>query len=153
MDDEGRHYESDEEVEELARRVETCAIDPDQFRHGHHLAVALLYALRHTESEALALMRASLLRLLDHHGLGAQVYHETITAFWVRRVSAFADASGRARPLHQLANELAALCGNSRLVFDYYSKELIDSPEARARWTEPDLKPFDFDRDGQDDKD
>ena len=141
----GNIYATDEEVEDLLRRVETCVINPDDFKHGHHLAVALIYALRQDETGALTHMRSSLLRLLDHHGLGAQVYHETITAFWIKRVCAFVrDAGPAARPIHELANELAARCRDPRLIFDYYSKELIDSADARAAWMEPDLRPFDF---------
>jgi hypothetical protein len=140
----GKFFETDEEVADLLRRVETCVIDPDEFKHVHHLAVALLYALRLTEHEALVRMRESLLRLLNHHGLGAQVYHETLTAFWIRRVCAFVRDAQPGRPISELANALSAQCGDPRLVFNYYSKELIDSQEARDGWMEPDLRPFDF---------
>jgi hypothetical protein len=137
-------YTSDEEVEGVLRRFEAGEFVPDDFKHRHHLDAALLYVLRHGEAEALALMRGSLLRFLSGHGLGESVYHETITAFWVRRVAAFVACAQTGRPVHELANELARECADPRLVFDYYSRELIDSKEARAGWVEPDLKEFDF---------
>ena len=43
-----------------------------------------------------------------------------------------------------LTNALAEECGASGLVFDYYSRGLIDSEAARRAWREPDLKPLDF---------
>ena len=137
-------YASGEEVREVLRRFDACEFAADAFRHRHHLDVALVYVLRLPEPEALALMRGSLLRFLSGHGLGESVYHETITAFWVRRVAAFVASSPRGLALHQLANELARACADPRLIFDYYSRELIDSPEARAGRVEPDLKGFDF---------
>jgi hypothetical protein len=142
--DAGAFYETDAEVESLLRRFETCAVPPSDFKHRQHLTVALLYLLRFPALEAHARMRASLLRLLKHHRIEAPVYHETLTVFWLRRVRAFIDGAGASRPVHELANELATVCADSRLVFDYYSKELIDSEGARARWVEPDLKALDF---------
>ncbi len=72
------------------------------------------------------------------------VYHETITVFWLKRVRAFIERAGHGRALAELANELAESCGDSRLVFDYYSKELVGSEGARRGLVEPDLKPLDF---------
>lgn len=140
----GRAYESDEEVEEVLRRVESCALVPDEFRHREHLVVALLYLLRPAGLDAHERLRESILRLLRHHQLDERIYHETITVFWLRRVRAFADVADLSRPVHELANELAERCADSRLIFDYYSKEVVDSEEARAGWVEPDLKPLDF---------
>ena len=137
-------YASDEEVESVLRRFEACEFAPDDFKHRHHLDVALLYLLRHSEREAHGRMRSSLLTFLEGHGLGASVYHETITAFWMKRVLAFVERAGRDRPLHELSNELARECADPSIIFDYYSHELINSREARAGWVEPDLKEFDF---------
>ena len=78
------------------------------------------------------------------HGVDPGKYHETVTLFWVRRVRAFAGPPGAGRALAWLANELARECGDSRLVYDYYSKSLLDTEEARTGWVEPDLKAFDF---------
>ena len=140
----GSVFESDKELEDLLRRFESCAISPSEFKHRQHLTVALIYVVRDSERGAHARMRGSLRRLLEHHGIGAQVYHETLTAFWLRRVRAFADGADLSRPLHELANGLCEQCGDSRLVFDYYSKAVIDSDEGRAGRVEPDLKAFDF---------
>jgi hypothetical protein len=143
--DEGAAYRSDEEVEEVLRSFEGCTLSPDEFKHRPHLTVALAYALRHPEAEALALMRQSIRRFIGHHGIPPDVYHETLTVFWVRRVLAFvAGRAGGGGTLCGLANALAKECGDSRLVYEYFSKELIDSAAARGRWVEPDLKPLDF---------
>ena len=142
--DEGARYRTDAEVEDLLRSLESCEITPDAFKHRGHLTAALVYLLRLSEREAHERMRESILRLLRHHRIEEPVYHETITAFWLRRVRAFINAADQGRPLHELASELAESCGDARLIFDYYSKEVIDSEEARAGWVEPDLKAFDF---------
>ena len=137
-------YEADEEVEEVLRRFESGALSPAEFKHRQHLTVALLYLLRLPEREAHARMRDTILRFLAHHRLGAGVYHETITAFWLRRVRSFVRGADARRPLHELANELINECADSRLVFEYFSRELIETNEARSAWVEPDLKALDF---------
>jgi len=143
MTDEVKPFVKDEDVLEVVRKFEACEYAPDDFGHKLHLTVALVYILDSSYAEALESMRRGLRRFVEHHKLSG-VYHETLTVFWVRRVRAFAERSDRARGLTRLANDLNAACADSRLVFDYYTKERIDSDEARARWLDSDLKPLDF---------
>ena len=143
MTNEVKPYVNDEDVLEVVRKFESCEYAPDDFGHKLHLTVALVYLLDSSYAGALKRMRQSLRRFVEHHKLSG-VYHETLTVFWVRRVRAFAEQSDRARGLTRLANDLNDACADSRLVFDYYTKERIDSDEARAHWLDSDLKPLDF---------
>ena len=137
-------YRDDAEVEEVVRRFEDCELSPEEFKHRPHLTVALSYLLRFSEEEALARMRRSILGFIEHHDIPREVYHETLTVFWVRRVRAFVSREGRGRTLRELANELARACGDPRLVHEYFSEALIKSEAARVGWVEPDRKPLDF---------
>jgi hypothetical protein len=137
-------YRNADEVEEVVRRFESCETRPDDFKHGSHLVVALRYLLDSTDADALERMRKGLYRFLWTHGINQSVYHETLTVFWLKRVRAFIKHTGTRRTLAKLANSLLEECADSRLVYTYYSKELIDSDSARHAWTEPDLKPLDF---------
>ena len=125
-------------------RFESCEFPPDSFNHRPHLTVALCYLLRSSDSDALERLRCSLARYIKAHGITPTLYHETITVFWLRRVRAFIERAGAGRSLAELANELLEECAGSRLIFDYYGKELIDSERARRGWVEPDLRPLDF---------
>jgi hypothetical protein len=143
MTAEVKPFETDEDVLEVVRKFESCEYAPDDFGHRLHLTVALVYLFDSPYAEALERMRRSLRRFVGHHKLSG-VYHETLTVFWVRRVQAFVEESDRGRGLTTLANELNEACADSRLVFDYYTKERIDSDKARAYWLDSDLKPLDF---------
>ncbi|MBC7931579.1 MAG: hypothetical protein H7Z38_13550 [Rubrivivax sp.] len=145
MADEAQHlYRDDTEVEEVVLRFESCEFPPDDFNHRPHLTVALCYLLRSSDTDALGRLRMNLARYIKAHGITPTLYHETITAFWLKRVRGFIERAGASRPLAELANELSDECSDSRLVFQYYSKELIDSESARRGWVEPDLRPLDF---------
>ena len=136
-------YESDAEVSEVVRRFESCEFAPDDFKHRLHLAVALVYLLDFPYHVALERMRQGLHHFVEHHKLSG-VYHETLTVFWMRRVQAFLEQADRTRGLANLANELSDTCADPRVVFDYYSRERLESDKARAYWLDSDLKPLDF---------
>ena len=138
------HFRSDAELEALVRRFEDCAIAPAEFTHRAHLAVALWYLTHAPHGEAAALMRAGLLRFITHNGVEPQKYNETITLFWLKLVQHFLEHAGADRPLPALANELLARFSNSQLLFAHYSRALVQTPEAKADWLEPDVRPLDF---------
>jgi hypothetical protein len=135
-------YVNEDEVEAVVRGFEACTTPPTDFKHHSHLTVALWYLRRLGMKEATAHMRESLFRFINHHG--AQGYNETITIFWLRLVGRFLDGRPPESSMLELANELTDAYKDSRLIFEYYSRELLSSPEAKARWVEPDLRPLDF---------
>ena len=137
-------YSSDVEVLEVVRSFESCELPPADFNHREHLLVALCYLLRMGDAEALARLRTGIGKYVAAHDINPSLYHETITAFWMKRVRTYLEREGAGHGLAHLINGLAAESGSSRLIFDYYSKELIDSERARRMWVEPDLKPLDF---------
>ena len=148
------HYQDVDEVEEVVRGFESCSTGKEEFTHARHLTVALWYVTHYPFEQALNRMRAGLFRFLDHHQVPAGKYNETITQFWLKMVEAYAvkqtgssliltgDQSATDEQLVSVANDLIETKGNARLVFEYYSESLINSPEAKAGWQEPDLKPF-----------
>jgi len=81
------NYQSETEIENVVRAFETCATGKDEFKHRDHLLVAIWYVEHFGREAALDLMRLSLMRFLDHHGVDKQKYSETITAFWIDRVA------------------------------------------------------------------
>ena len=137
-------YQTYEEVLEVVRRFESCELPPADFNHREHLLVALCYLLRVGDADALSRIRARIGSYAAAHGVNPSLYHETITVFWLKRVRAYLERAGSGLGLAEMTNALAAECGSSRLVYDYYSKELIDSDAARRGWVEPDLRPLDF---------
>jgi hypothetical protein len=136
------YYKSDDEIEALVRGFEDCSTLPSQFNHRAHLVVALsyLHLSRLTVREATERMRVGLYRFLDHYGEDRQVYNETITLFWIKLVHSFLERANLSRPLADIANEMIEACGNSQLIYGYYTKERLSSDEAKKEWIEPDVK-------------
>ena len=136
-------FRSTGEVLSLLRRFEDCTLPRDEWTHAAHLTVALWHLLEYDWEEAVARVRRGILCYNAAHGVRTTPtggYHETLTLFWMRRVRAFLeDGRNEARSLVALANDLADAL-DSRLPFEYYTRERLFSSEARAAWVEPDLK-------------
>jgi len=80
-------YQSEREIESVVRGFESCETGKDQFKHRHHLVVAVWYLQTLSREAAVERMRASLLRFLDHHGIDKGKYSEMITVFWIDRIA------------------------------------------------------------------
>jgi hypothetical protein len=139
----GKRYRGDGEIEALVVSFESCAVPPAEFDHGAHLAVALWYLSELSYAAAAERMREGLHRYTTHHNAQA-AYNETLTLFWLKLVRHFLARADAGRPLAERANELIATYSSSQLAFEYYSRALVQTPEAKTSWVEPDVKPLDF---------
>ena len=134
------YYKHVSEIEAVVVGFESCTTGKEEFTHRSHLTVATYYIFGSTQEKATERMRAGLLRFLDHHGVGRAKFHETLTIFWIKTVASLFNGLDRPLPLTGVTNAVIESLGDSRLVFEYYSKELLWAAETRNGWIDPDLK-------------
>jgi hypothetical protein len=134
------YYKTDGEIRTLVESFEACSFHPSEFRHYQHLTVALWYVRHFSYDEAVTKVTSGIRRLAETYGKTG--YHETITLFWLRIVADFAVGSGDDPRLATTANQLIDLFDDKNLIYEYYSRELLESARAKAEWVEPDLKKF-----------
>jgi hypothetical protein len=137
------YYKSQSEIEAVVRGFETCSFGKDQFPHQSHLTVAIWYLANSTFDQATEKMRAGLHCFLDYHGVDRQKYNETLTTFWMRVTSERMKALGPNLTLVEVTNLVIAAFVDSRLPYEYYSPERLNSDEARKGWVQPDLRILD----------
>jgi hypothetical protein len=131
-------YRSEAEIEEVVRRFESCDYKPEEFVHARHLIVAAWYFL-HLDTEAAEdRMRVVLRKFIRHHGKNG--YRVTITEFWVRLVNKTLQAIGPSEELASRVNQVVERLNNKSLIYEYYSRDQLDTPEAKAAWIGTDLK-------------
>ena len=106
------------------------------------MAVALSYLAEHPLGEARERMRETLLRFTAHHHV--DVYHETLTTFWMRLLDHLATNHYHNVPLWRRINLIVARWGSSAPVEAHYSREIIKSKMARENWIAPDRLPLPF---------
>jgi hypothetical protein len=138
-----REFANDAEVATLVDAFETATISPSQFTHAAHIAVALSYLETLPLTGALARMREKLFHFTARNHL-VDLYHETLTTFWMRLLDHLAQTHYRDVPLWRRINLIVARWGTAAPVEAHYSRDLIKSKTAREQWVPPDRLPLAF---------
>jgi hypothetical protein len=128
---------TDAEILTLVDRLERCLLAKNEFHHRDHLAVAVVYLYAGDFASAVERMRASLTRFAAHHGV-AGLYHETLTCFWLQQAEIRLD---RDICLRESVEKIQEQLVDKDLPFAYYSRGLLNLPEAKNIWVQPDLEP------------
>jgi hypothetical protein len=112
------------------------------WNHRAHLTVALALSRTVPPANLLDATRREILRFNDAIGIVStpeQGYHETLTAFYTHVVLLHAAQHPTPASVCADANALYERWGDRELPLRYYSRAVLFSPDARARWTPPDL--------------
>lgn len=138
-----RDFASDTEVAALVSAFENATIPASEFTHAAHIAVALSYLDTFSPEQALERMREKIRAFAARHGV-TNLYHETLTTFWMRLLEHMAGASDVDLPLWRRINLIVEDWTKRRPVEAHYSRELITSQTARDKWVPPDRLPIPF---------
>lgn len=127
---------TDAEILNMVDRLERCLLPKEDFHHRDHLAMAVVYLYAADFETAMDRMRSSLKRFAGHHHVTG-LYHETLTRFWLQQVEMRLD---RQLCLEESVRSIQAQLNDKNLAFEYYSRERINSTEAKEKWLPPDPK-------------
>ncbi|RKH52193.1 hypothetical protein [Corallococcus llansteffanensis] len=110
-----------------------------EFPHLDHVRVVYLHTRRAGRDAAVEFARAGLQRLTRQLGV-PEKYHETVTVAWARLVGERTEI-GPCRDFAEFLDHNPQF-QRKELLDDYYSREVLFGPDARARFVEPDLRPL-----------
>lgn len=124
---------------QFVEAIENCSFLGEHFHHIEHLRLAWIYLQTMDVDSAAARMAESILRFATFHH-SPEKYNRTLTDAWVRLVAAARRRSpGSTFPSFLEAN---AELLDSKLPFQYFTKELLNSAKARSECVAPDLAPL-----------
>ena len=127
---------TDAEILTLVDKLERCLLDKTESHHRDHLTVAAMYLYSSDFESAMERMRTSLKRFAAHHNVNG-LYHETLTRFWLQQVDERIDRKlCLAESVEKVHNDLP----DKNIVFEYYSRELLNSQQAKQEWIASDLQ-------------
>ena len=118
---------------------ESGRLAPSAFDHRAHVRLAYVYLAAHDVEAAVERMRDGLRAFLAHHAIDPAKYHETMTRAWILAVRHFMELSPEAQSADDLIDRNPRLL-DGKIMLTHYSAGLLFSPEARARFVEPDLE-------------
>eukprot|EP00123_Amoebidium_parasiticum_P000493 comp112874_c0_seq1/m.48864 comp112874_c0_seq1/g.48864 ORF comp112874_c0_seq1/g.48864 comp112874_c0_seq1/m.48864 type:complete len:370 (-) comp112874_c0_seq1:42-1151(-) len=134
--------------EEFMKHFEDATLAFERWTHIAHVRMAWNYLRQHGLKGAVPLIREGIKRYNAanaariNHG-----YNETITLFYAHIIcTALQKDAMDIKPEESFGDfimrhpNLAA----PNLIYNYYSRDLVLGPSAKASWTEPDLKPCPF---------
>jgi hypothetical protein len=131
------------EDETFLKEWEECELSFDQWTHKSHLRMAFIISLKHfgDKTKIDSRIKSGIQRFNQKHQEKLTVgYHETITCFWINIVYSLVekhfDENLNFEEFLKLENQLL----ESRLMFDFYSKEVLFQKDARLEYIKPDLK-------------
>jgi hypothetical protein len=121
---------------EFLETFERLEIAKEDFHHRDHLRLAWACLRTADEDRAVARVREAIRRFAEKHGV-PQLYHETITRFWVSELAAAMPAIAEESDFATLAAQRPDLLDKD-LVRRRYRPETLASERAKAAWVEPD---------------
>ena len=117
--------------DEFLTALDNCTLPLSCFRHGDHLRFAWLQLHQKPFPDALASVRNGIKKYAAHHGV-SHIFHETVTAAWVRLLSTHREESF-AEFVRMNETRL-----NRDLLHRFWTPSALDSPSAKLGWLPPD---------------
>ena len=136
-------YRSNDQITQLVRDFEAGTLAADQFNHHAHMTVAAWYLAQLPFAEATACMRTKIQHYAAVHQQ-SQLYHETITVFWMRLLRHVLDTADPQEAFPDVVYRALSTFGSMQVFFRHYSRAHAFAADARQRWVEPDLLPLPF---------
>ncbi|NNF68056.1 MAG: hypothetical protein HKM98_11160 [Gammaproteobacteria bacterium] len=122
-------------------RMEACELPLSEFDHRAHLRLAYIYLSGNDSEQALALMRASLHRFLNHNNIDPSKYHETITKAWILATHHFMKKTKKCLSANEFIDSNPEML-DPTIMMTHYSAEVLFSQNARETFVQPDLTPI-----------
>jgi len=122
---------------EFVEAFENGTLPAEMFHHADHIRLAWLYLSERNYQAAEGRFCDGLVRFATRFGV-PEKFHLTVTLAWLRAVHIRIRADGETSFDAWLASHSALLDRN--FLLRHYSKQRLQSPEARTGWLEPDRK-------------
>jgi hypothetical protein len=119
---------------------ETCALPNTQFHHADHVRLTWLYVRQLGEAAAAKKVIDGIQRYVAFNG-ATRKFNYTQTRAWVRLVAHACKQSAENVTFAEFVAAYLKLFDRGALAA-HYSKQLLESDDARSAWLEPDLLPL-----------
>lgn len=134
------------DIDDLVRRFQAQAISREHWTHLAHLRVGAWHVHHFGVDAALDRLRDGIRQLNERNGVVNSTrsgYHETITRAYVLLLDEYLRGAADAGAVYERIDGIAAdPIADRNLLFRYYSRHRLLSPDARGAWVEPDLRPL-----------
>lgn len=134
-----------EQLDSLVQRFLNLTLPKPEWTHAAHVIVALWHVRQFGEPESIDLLRQRISTYNESVGVKNTPtggYHETVTAFWTRITWLLATNAPTGEGFDILVRRSLSTACDKNLPFRFYSKNRLNSAEARQRFIPPDIQPL-----------
>ncbi|MCH9813797.1 MAG: hypothetical protein K0U47_07615 [Epsilonproteobacteria bacterium] len=121
----------------------TRTLDLSQFHHREHLQITYTLLIDKSIEESYQAIKEGILNILHDVGVDTTKYHESMTYGWVKIVKYFMIKTPPCESFDAFIVQNEQLL-DMDILYQYYSKTLIQREEARLKILPPDLKEIDL---------
>jgi hypothetical protein len=137
---------TEQSLEDHVRDFLACKLTREQWApHDSHIVTTVWHLRRYPVGTALVRMREAIQRFNASAGIAPELYHETVTRFYVNVIGELVASLERGQPTHVLAVEVLDALGTAperrrELWARYYAEPeaVLASERARREWVPPD---------------
>ncbi len=129
------------EEKEYLESFQNMTLDIETFHHKQHLLVTYVLLIDYDIQKTYQNIKSGILNILEHVGADTTKYHETMTYGWILMVQYFLENSKPCKNFEKFISQNTQLL-DVNILYEYYSKELVETEKARLTIIEPDLKPI-----------
>jgi hypothetical protein len=126
--------------EQLLAGFEECLLAPGNFRHRDHIRLAWICVRRFGPSQAEEKLLLGIRNMAARAGVPGKFLYTTTLA-WVRLVAAREERSMGYEKFEDWIAKWPELL-NKDFLNEHYSAGMLETPQARRAWLEPDRKPL-----------
>lgn len=126
---------------EYLKSFQNMTLDIETFHHKQHLLVTYVLLIDHNIEETYLYIKSGILNILKHVGVDTTKYHETMTYGWVLIVQYFLHNSKPCKSFEEFISQNTQLL-DLNILYEHYSRKLIETKKARLNIIEPDVKPI-----------
>jgi hypothetical protein len=133
----------EQQLEEIVQGFLNRTLNKSLWTHEAHIITAIWHLKNFDEEDALCRLRSGIISYnlaIGGANTGQNGYHETMTIFWWEVIHQFLEQNPDLSYQEACDAFLASPMADKNFPFEFYSKELLFSPVARAKFAEPDQK-------------
>ena len=138
-----KDYKTEEDILNLIEGFKSRTLPAASWTHEAHLITGLWFNYKYSELEAICFLRRGIISYNISSGgenTSEKGYHETLTLFWCRILNNFVRKNEGLTLVDLCDKFLKSTWSSKELPFEYYSREVLFSLQARATWVAPDLR-------------
>ena len=124
---------------EYLENFKNTSLDISNFHHKKHIQITYVLLIDNNIEDTHIIIKNGILNILKKVGVDISKYNETMTYAWILIIKYFMNQTQECKNFEEFILQNQNLL-DTNILYEYYSKELINTQYARKYILNPDIK-------------